>query len=134
MTYAQIVNTGSKLKAYENVIPNIYGVENFSYDQILDGSAFLGEDYTKYIEHLNYQISKVWKRNYSHNYFDCTNYYFEIDLEKDDKQKGPSKENHRGPIISQALLLDGDQILLNRYQHGLLRAADNWSFFHNLED
>lgn len=112
MTYAQIVNPGSKLKAYENVIPNIYGVENFSYDQILDGSAFLGEDYTKYIEHLNYQISKVWKRNYSHNYFDCTNYYFEIDLEKDDKQKGPSKENHRGPIISQALLLDGDQIPL----------------------
>ena len=36
MVYAQIVNPGSKLKAFENVIPNIYGVTQYSYDQILD--------------------------------------------------------------------------------------------------
>ncbi|MBR1846314.1 MAG: IS1634 family transposase, partial [Bacilli bacterium] len=47
------------------------------------------------------------------SYFDCTNYYFEIDFEKDDRQRGPSKENRPNPIIGQALLLDGDAIPLS---------------------
>ena len=46
-------------------------------------------------------------------FFDCTNFYFEIDLPSNDKQKGPSKENRKEPIIGQALLLDGNQIPLN---------------------
>ena len=103
-------NPGSKLQAVEHVIPNLYGGQTFSYDQILDGVCFLGEDYPKYIELLNYQIHKIWHRDVTTTYFDCTNYYFEIDLEVDDKKKGPSKENHRGPIVSQALLLDSNQI------------------------
>lgn len=45
-------------------------------------------------------------------FFDCTNYYFEIDLPKEDKQKGPSKENRHEPIIGQALLLDADLVPL----------------------
>lgn len=35
---------------------------------------------------------------FSKVFFDCTNYYFEIDLPKEDKQKGPSKENKHEPI------------------------------------
>ena len=46
-------------------------------------------------------------------YFDCTNYYFEIDLETPFLKKGPSKENFKGPIMGQALLLDADQIPLD---------------------
>ena len=42
--------------------------------------------------------------------FDSTNYYFEIDLPCQDKQKGPSKENRHDPIIGQALLLDADLV------------------------
>lgn len=42
MIYAQIANPGSKLKAFENVIPSLYGVDRFSYDQILDGSSTSG--------------------------------------------------------------------------------------------
>jgi transposase len=45
-------------------------------------------------------------------FFDCTNYYFEIDLPSEDKQKGPSKENRHEPIIGQALLLDADLVPL----------------------
>ena len=37
---------------------------------------------------------------------------FEIDMPKDDKQKGPSKENRHDPIIGQALLLDADLVPL----------------------
>lgn len=112
MIYAQIANPGSKLKASENVIPNLYNAAQFSYDQILDGVEYIGMDYTKYIELFNHQIAKLWPRNTDINFFDCTNYYFEIDLEDETRQKGPSKENRHDPIIGQALLLDRDKLPL----------------------
>ena len=110
MIYAQIANPGSKLSAAENVIPNLYGCKQFSYDQILDAIEYIGSDYTKYIELFNNKINNIWPRNTDVGFFDTTNFYFEIDAENGDKQKGPSKENRHDPIISQALLLDGDQI------------------------
>lgn len=110
MIYAQIVNPGSKHKAFEKVMPNIYGTESFSYDQILDTINYIGNDCQKFVELLNISIQKKWKRNTSNAYFDCTNYYFEIDLLKEDRQFGPSKEERHLPIIGQALLLDEDQI------------------------
>lgn len=110
MIYAQVVNPGSKHKAFEEVIPTLYGVDSFSYDQILDGVNFIGQDYKKFVELFNAKITKRYKRDTSTAYFDCTNYYFEIDLPSEDRQKGPSKENRKSPIISQALMLDRDQI------------------------
>ena len=46
----------------------------------------------------------------SQTYFDCTNFYFEIDREDDFRRKGPSKENRRDPIVGLGLLLDANQI------------------------
>lgn len=110
LVYAQIVSPGSKLKAFEKVLPNLYNSVNFSYDQILNGVKQIGINYEKYVELLNYKIQRIWRRNTKKVYFDCTNYYFEIDLEDDNRKKGPSKENRHDPIISQALLLDAEQI------------------------
>ena len=107
---AQIVSPGSKLKAFEKVIPSLYGSKLFSYDQIIGGVKILGNNYEKYIELFNNQIAKIWPRNTKNLFFDCTNYYFEIDLEDNVRKKGPSKENRKDPIIGQALLLDSDQI------------------------
>lgn len=112
MIYAQIANPGSKLKAFENVIPSLYGVDGFSYDQILDGIEYIGMDYQKYIELFNIKINEQFGRDTSISFFDCTNYYFEIDLEDSLRQKGPSKEERRLPLIGQALLLDKEQIPL----------------------
>lgn len=113
LVYAQIVSPGSKLKAAEKVIPSMYAATRYSYDQILDGTNFLGSDYTKFIEVLNHHIAKNYERNYKTLFFDCTNYYFEIDAEDDVRRKGPSKEGRSDPIISQSLLLDGDMIPLD---------------------
>ena len=110
MIYAQVVNPGSKHNAFENVLPALYECESFSYDQILETVRFLGEDYQKYIELFNHQISALYGRHTEKTYFDCTTYYFEIDLPFEDKQKGPSKEERKSPIIGQALMLDCDQI------------------------
>lgn len=112
MTYAQVISPGSKHKAFEKVLPSLLGVNTYSYQQILDTIKYLGEDYESYIEILNHHINQNWKRKTGTAFFDCTNYYFEIDQENDDRQKGPSKENRHDPIIGQALLLDEDQIPL----------------------
>ena len=113
LTYAQIVDPGSKLKMYRDIIPNLYGAERYTYDQILDGVNFMGGDFHKYIEVINHHISKKYERNLGIGYFDCTNYYFEIDEEDEYRRKGPSKENRHGPIIGQSLLLDADMIPLD---------------------
>ena len=111
MCYAQTLKPTSKLDAFENVIPSIYNCVQFSYDQILDGLNYFGKSYEKFIEVMNHGIEKKFgERKVSSTYFDCTNYYFEIDLTSEDKQKGPSKENRKDPIIGQALLLDEEQI------------------------
>lgn len=112
MIYAQVVNPGSKHNAFEKVMPNIYGIDPFSYDQILDAINYIGNDYQKFIEVMNHHIDLKFPRQVKKAYFDCTNYYFEIDLPKDDRQMGPSKEERHLPIIGQALLLDEEQIPL----------------------
>lgn len=112
LTFAQIVNPCSKSKEANYVIPSLFNSPSLSEDQIYDEINFIGNNYKKYIELFNYFIDKVYPRNFKELYFDCTNYYFEIDLERDDLQKGPSKENRKEPIIGQALLLDANQIPL----------------------
>ncbi len=113
MMYCQIVKPSSKLKNAQEILPSLFKVEQFSDDQIYRMINFIGSNYKKYIELFNSHIEQVFPRNYKHMFFDCTNFYFEIDLPCDDKQKGPSKENRKEPIIGQALLLDGNQIPLN---------------------
>ena len=113
LCYSQILSPGSKLKAFEKIIPNIYGSQTYSYDQVLDAVNFIGSDYHKYIEMLNKHIAVLWPRNVEKVYFDCTNYYFEIDLESIFQTKGPSKENQKSPLVGQALMLDSDQIPLD---------------------
>ena len=110
LVYSRIVQPCSKLKTYNEVLPLLYEDYDFSLDQIYDGLDFIGKRYSQFVEIMNHCISNSFKRNTSVSYFDCTNYYFEIDLENQDKQKGPSKENRPNPIIGQALLLDGNSI------------------------
>ena len=113
LTYAQIVDPGSKLKVFRDVIPNLYNSKQYTYDQILDGINFIGSDYHKYIEVINHFIDKTYGRDLKIGYFDCSNYYFEIDEEDEFRKKGPSKENRHSPIIGQSLLLDADMIPLD---------------------
>ena len=43
-------------------------------------------------------------------YYDCTNFYFEIEAAEDDKQYGVSKENRPLPIVEMGLFMDMDGI------------------------
>lgn len=110
LVYARAVNPCSKYKTYYEVLPNLYHHYDFSYDQLLEGLAFYGNDYEKFIELFNMQVNKVYKIDTSSTYFNCTNFYFEIDREDDFRRKGPSKESRKDPIIGMGLLLDKNQI------------------------
>jgi len=112
LIYARVIAPCSKSKTASYVFPHLYNGVPISEDQIYDGCSFIGASYKKYIELFNHCYEQHYKRDFSSVFFDCTNYYFEIDLPAEDKQKGPSKENRHDPIIGQALLLDADLIPL----------------------
>lgn len=52
------------------------------------------------------------KRNDRILYYDCTNYFFEIEEAEGLKQYGPSKEHRPSPIVEMGLFMDGDGIPL----------------------
>lgn len=51
-------------------------------------------------------------RNNKVLYYDCSNYYFEIEQEDGNKKYGKSKEHRPNPIIQMGLFMDGDGIPL----------------------
>jgi len=110
LVYARSVNPCSKNRTFHEVLPYLYHSYNYSYDQLLDGLCFLGTNYTKFVELFTVQVKNVYGVDTSKTYFDCTNFYFEIDREDDFRRRGPSKENKKAPIVGLGLLLDSHQI------------------------
>lgn len=110
LIYARVVYPCSKLKTYLEVIPKLFEKHDFSLDQIYSGLGYIGSEYEKIIEIFNHQVALKYPLDTSHSYFDCTNFYFEIDKEDDFRLKGPSKENKKEPIVGMGLLLDANQI------------------------
>ena len=110
LVYARLVQPCSKSKTYDEVIPKHFESYDFSLNQLYDGLEYIGCEYEKIIEIYNYQIQQMYPFDTSHTYFDCTNFYFEIDREDDFRKKGPSKENRKEPIVGLGLLLDANQI------------------------
>jgi transposase len=56
--------------------------------------------------------TKVTDRNAGVLYYDCTNYFFEIEQEEGLKQYGHSKEHRPNPIVQMGLFMDGDGLPL----------------------
>lgn len=54
----------------------------------------------------------IGQRNDKILYYDCTNYYFEIEQEDDIKKYGKCKQHRPNPIIQMGLFMDGDGIPL----------------------
>ena len=110
LVYARLVHPCSKSKTYDEVIPKLFDSYEFSLNQLYDGLEYIGCEYEKIIEIYNHQIKQMYSFDTSHTYFDCTNFYFEIDKEDSFRKKGPSKENRKEPIVGLGLLLDANQI------------------------
>lgn len=109
---ARVIDPCSKWKTFAEVFPLMYEdpTKKISLSQMYSGVCFLGTVVQDVVDILNAAIGKRFGRSLDRVYFDCTNYYFEIDCESGIKRRGPSKENRTSPIVSMALLLDSDLI------------------------
>ena len=110
LIYARVVHPCSKLKTYIEILPKLFEAYDFCLDQLYSGLGYIGSEYEKIIEIFNHQVALKYPFDTAHSYFDCTNFYFEIDKEDDFRLKGPSKENKKEPIVGMGLLLDANQI------------------------
>lgn len=79
LVYARAVNPCSKRRTFHEVLPCLYESTDYSYDQLLEGIGFMGENYEKFVEIFTAQTSEKYGIDTSTSYFDCTNFYFEID-------------------------------------------------------
>lgn len=110
LLFARLVDPASKSRTVSEVIPSLYGAPSFSYDQILECLDLYGNNYEKAVEIFTHKTHEAYILDTSKAFFDCTNFYFEIDREDAWRRKGPSKENRRDPILGMGLLLDANCI------------------------
>ena len=81
LVFARAVFHCSKNKTYHDVLPCLFKDMNYSYDQLLSAVEFIGSEYEKFIEILTVATKTNYGLDTSKTYFDCTNFYFEIDKE-----------------------------------------------------
>lgn len=111
LIYGRVIFPSSKLATYE-LSKQFIEQPNFDLHQIYRALEVLAKE-TDYIQSTLYENSlKISKRNTSILFYDCTNYFFEIEQEDGDKQYGPSKEHKPNPIVQMGLFMDGNGIPL----------------------
>lgn len=122
LTFARVLNPASKLDTFER-LDTYYEQPSFGYHHILRFMDILEENYDEYLEHLYHNSGNIVKRNTSVCYFDCTNYYFEIERQDDEyvdeatgeilkglRRYGPSKDHKPNPLVQMGLFMDGSGI------------------------
>ena len=111
LVYSRVIFPASKLKTLE-LSKNFLEQPNFEYQHIERALPIICEN-MDYIQSKLYKNSNEYmERNNKILYYDCTNYYFEIEQEDGLKQYGKSKENRPNPIVQMGLFMDGNGIPL----------------------
>ncbi|MFI3284080.1 MAG: transposase, partial [Erysipelotrichaceae bacterium] len=110
LVYARVVSPNSKHKTFYDVLPCLFHEVDYSYDQLLAAVEFIGSEYRKFVEIFTVATKENYGIETNHTFFDCTNFYFEIDRESDFQKKGPSKEHRSDLIVGLGLLLDANMI------------------------
>ena len=122
LTYARILEPDSKLGTYDH-LHNYYEQPKFEYVHILRTMDILEQNYDEYISHLFNYSNRIVSRDTSVCYFDCTNYYFEIEDNDEDyvdevtgeiikglRKYGASKEHKPNPLVEMGLFMDTNGI------------------------
>lgn len=111
LIYGRIIFPSSKLATNE-LSKKFIEQPNFELQHIYRALEVINKE-NNFIQSELYKNSlKISKRNTGVLYYDCTNYFFEIEEEKGMRQYGPSKEHRPNPIIQMGLFMDGDGIPL----------------------
>lgn len=111
LLYARVLNPCSKLATYEYA-KTFLEAPKYALEDVYRALEVIGEE-KDYLQSALYQFSKgSGKRNDKVLYYDCTNYYFEIEQEAGLRKYGPSKEHRPNPIVEMGMFMDGDGIPL----------------------
>lgn len=109
LIYGRIIYPSSKLKTLE-LSKNFLEQPNFELHDIYRALEVIANE-SDFIQSELYKNSlNFMKRNDRILYYDCTNFFFEIEEESGLRQYGKSKENRPTPITQMGLFLDGDGI------------------------
>lgn len=109
LIYSRIIYPSSKLKALE-LSKNFIEQPKFEYNHVLRALEVISKE-NDFIQSQLYKNSNDYlDRNNKVLYYDCTNFFFEIEQEEGLKQYGKSKENRPNPIVQMGLFMDGDGI------------------------
>jgi len=111
LIYGRILFPSSKLSCYEQS-KKYLEQPDFDLHQIYRALSVLSDN-SDYIQAELYKRSKkLMKRNTGVLFYDCTNFFFEIEQEAGIKQYGPSKEHRPNPIVQMGLFMDKSGIPL----------------------
>lgn len=111
LIYGRILFPSSKLNTFEEskklLEPPLFELQRVyrSLDVICQEDAYIQSELYKNSKRLS-------KRNDQILFYDCTNFFFEIEQEENLKQYGPSKEHRPNPVVEMGLFMDGDGIPL----------------------
>ena len=111
LIYSRIIFPASKLKTLE-LSKKFLEQPNFEYQHIERALPVICENMDFIQSELYKNSNEYMKRNNKILYYDCTNYYFEIEEESGVRQYGKSKENRPNPIVQMGLFMDGNGIPL----------------------
>ena len=111
LIYARILAPSSKLSSYK-YCHSLLEPPKYSLQDLYRALSVLAEESDFIQEELYKNSNFIHPRNSKILYYDCTNYYFEIEAEDGIKKYGKSKEHRPNPIITMGLFMDADGIPL----------------------
>jgi transposase len=107
LIYGRIIFPSSKLATCE-LSKKFVEQPDFEIQHIYRALEVISKE-ADYIQAELYKNSlNIFDRNNGILYYDCTNYFFEIEQEDGLKQYGVSKEHRPNPIVQMGLIMDGD--------------------------
>ena len=111
LIYTRILAPSSKLSSYK-YCHSLLEPPKYSLQDLYRALSVLAEESDFIQEELYKNSNFIHPRNSKILYYDCTNYYFEIEAEDDIKKYGKSKEHRPNPIVTMGLFMDADGIPL----------------------
>ena len=112
LVYARIIYPSSKLETF-NQCKNFIKQPSFELHDEYRALNYIAQNMDFIQEQLFINSKDILKRNSKVIYYDCTNYFFEIDNQDDLRKYGISKEHRPNPIVGMGLFMDGDGLPLS---------------------
>ena len=109
LIYARILSPSSKRSSYE-YCQSLLEPPKYSLQDLYRSLSIMAEESDRIQSELYCNSNFIHPRNKKILYYDCTNYYFEIEEEAGMKRYGKGKDHKPNPIVGMGLFMDADGI------------------------